>query len=74
MIYNGKNYEAVHESSDFSCLGCSFEYRCKKMTNAGLKTKPEYKEVLTGKKGCSSPNIEPFRSCKRDHVIYKLKV
>ena len=70
MEYNGRFYESRPENSEFSCEGCAFRYECKRVINAGLKTKPEYKETPTGQKGCSAPNIEPFRSCKRDNVIY----
>lgn len=69
--YNGHNYEVIPEHSEYSCEGCAFHYECKHIKNVGKSTKPEYKELPTGQKGCSAPNIEPFRSCKHDHVIYK---
>jgi len=71
MDYNNRQYESEPEKSEFSCDGCAFLYRCKRIVNVGQKTKPEFKEVETGQQGCSAPNIEPFRSCKHDHVIYK---
>lgn len=69
--YNGQQYEARPETSEFSCEGCDFIHLVKKVSNVGLKTRPEYKEVYTGQKGCAAPNIEPFRSCKHDHMIYE---
>lgn len=71
MKYKGYDYEAKPENAEYSCVGCSFIHVVRKIVNVGQKTKPEYKEVDTGQRGCSAPNIEPFRSCKRDHVIYK---
>lgn len=64
-------YKAWPEKSEFSCDGCDFIRLTKKTINVGTKIKPEYKEVQNGDKGCMAPNIEPFRSCKHDHVIYK---
>lgn len=74
MNYKGYNYEAQPENAEFSCVGCIFVHVVRKIVNSGLKTKPIYKEVDTGRRGCGAPNIEPFRSCKRDHVIYKPEV
>ena len=74
MNYKGYNYVAQPENAEFSCVGCIFVHVVRKIVNSGLKTKPIYKEVDTGRRGCDAPNIEPFRSCKRDHVIYKPEV
>lgn len=69
--YKGNKYEVLPEQSEFSCDGCAFHYECKRIRNVGKASKPEYKEVSTGQKGCGTPNIEPFRSCKHNHVIFK---
>lgn len=69
--YKGKSYEAVPERSEFSCEGCAFIHIIMKMKNVGKLSKPEYKEVDTGQRGCSAPNQEPFRSCKHDHVVFQ---
>lgn len=71
ITYNGKQYKKYAEPAEFSCEGCAFLFQCTRMKNVGLKSKPEYKEVPTGNYGCFAPNIEPFRSCKVEHVIYK---
>lgn len=69
--YKGNELSKEPEPSEFSCSGCFFSHTSKKMVNVGLKTKPELKEIVLTNRGCSAPNIEPFRSCKSEHIIFK---
>lgn len=69
--YNNRQYTAERETAEFSCEGCSFAHETVKTVNIGTHAHPEYKEEKTGARGCGAPNIEPFRSCKRDHEIYR---
>jgi hypothetical protein len=71
MEYKGISLEKVAETSEFSCDGCFFIHYVKKTVNVGPRIRHEYEEVKTGQRGCSAPNIEPFRSCKHEHVIFK---
>lgn len=63
-------YRQEPEKSDLSCLGCCFN---KELAKLITKKGQIVGSTGSGLWACYSPSVEPYSSCKKNHIIFVKK-